>query len=203
MCGELPGGCLRVGIFTAPGSGQPLPVCWRPAVRPEHGSHGLERLTVCGEAGADAGGRARGPGMGGLSPCVQIALLQVHAQALSGFGRECSPRDRLLAREECCSCSNCTTGTPIGQEADVGSGQQENMQTVPQADARKNLHNVIRLATDSDRGLEERDGDGRTALHWAAANGYQVCGCLCARALSHTNTHPPCCNYLRATPRRA
>ena len=125
----------------------------------------------------------------------------------------CPPASRL----HCCKCmrkhSQASGGNvrretacaARGQEADAGSGQQENMQTVPQADTRKNLHTVIRLATDSDRGLEERDGDGRTALHWAAANGYQVCGCPCARTHTHTHmhTHPPCCNFLRATPRRA
>lgn len=36
------------------------------------------------------------------------------------------------------------------------------------------LHRFIQRAVDSGRGLDERDGDGRTALHWAAANGFQV-----------------------------
>ena len=36
------------------------------------------------------------------------------------------------------------------------------------------LQRHIRRAIDSGRGIDERDGDGRTALHWAAANGHQV-----------------------------
>ena len=36
------------------------------------------------------------------------------------------------------------------------------------------LQRQIRRAIDSGRGIDERDGDGRTALHWAAANGHQV-----------------------------
>jgi len=74
---------------------------------------------------------------------------------------------------------------------------EENMQTVPQADARKNLHTVIRLATDSDRGLEERDGDGRTALHWAAANGYQEIVDALVKAGADANSS---CQYVGQTP---
>lgn len=49
------------------------------------------------------------------------------------------------------------------------------MQIVNDKDYTETLHSFIRRAIDSGRGLHERDGDGRTALHWAAANGHQVC----------------------------
>ena len=54
---------------------------------------------------------------------------------------------------------------------------------VKDADYTATLHRHISRAIDSGRGLDERDGDGRTALHWAAANGHQVVA-LCSP--SHT-----------------
>ena len=51
---------------------------------------------------------------------------------------------------------------------------QKSMQTVKEADYTEALNHFINRAIASGRGLDERDGDGRTALHWAAANGHQV-----------------------------
>jgi ankyrin repeat protein len=48
------------------------------------------------------------------------------------------------------------------------------MQVVNEGAYIETLHRFIQRAVDSGRGLDERDGDGRTALHWAAANGFQV-----------------------------
>ena len=48
------------------------------------------------------------------------------------------------------------------------------MQTVKDADYTEALNRYIGRAIDSGRSIDERDGDGRTALHWAAANGHKV-----------------------------
>jgi len=57
--------------------------------------------------------------------------------------------------------------------------EQKSMQTIRDADYMEALERFVRRAIDSGKGLDERDGDGRTALHWAAANGHQVCHTLC------------------------
>lgn len=51
---------------------------------------------------------------------------------------------------------------------------EKSMQTVSDQDYTAALNRFISHAIASDRGLDQRDGDGRTALHWAAANGHQV-----------------------------
>jgi ankyrin repeat protein len=51
---------------------------------------------------------------------------------------------------------------------------QKKMQIVEGEKYKDMLQRHIRRAIDSGRGIDERDGDGRTALHWAAANGHQV-----------------------------
>ena len=60
-------------------------------------------------------------------------------------------------------------------------GWQRSMQIVNDGAYLDTLHRFIRRAVTSGRGLDERDGDGRTALHWAAANGFQVRRCSVPR----------------------
>ena len=64
------------------------------------------------------------------------------------------------------------------------------MQIVNDGAYRDTLHRFIRRAVDSGRGLDERDGDGRTALHWAAANGFQVRRCSVPRGSRASPVRP-------------
>jgi ankyrin repeat protein len=65
------------------------------------------------------------------------------------------------------------------------------MHITNEADYAQTLQNLIRRAIDSGRGLEEKDGDGRTPLHWAAAIGNQVrCAAWCTSVHARTQKKP-------------
>ena len=51
---------------------------------------------------------------------------------------------------------------------------EKSMQTVSTQDYTEALNRFVSRAIESDRGIDQRDGDGRSALHWAAANGHEV-----------------------------
>lgn len=100
----------------------------------------------------------------------------------------------------CNRCCLCRDACPMPVRLMRGRAiywEQKSMQTIRDADYTEALQRFVRRAIDSGRGLDERDGDGRTALHWAAANGHQVCVCYSsprrvrARSRTHAQTTQP------------
>eukprot|EP00277_Geminigera_cryophila_P004209 CAMPEP_0179419202 /NCGR_PEP_ID=MMETSP0799-20121207/8464_1 /TAXON_ID=46947 /ORGANISM="Geminigera cryophila, Strain CCMP2564" /LENGTH=155 /DNA_ID=CAMNT_0021192641 /DNA_START=27 /DNA_END=494 /DNA_ORIENTATION=+ len=74
---------------------------------------------------------------------------------------------------------------------------EKSMQTIRDADYMEALERFVRRAIDSGKGLDERDGDGRTALHWAAANGHQDQVAALLKAGADANS---ACQYVGQTP---